>query len=389
MKKRFMFAGLIILALVCGSASAEAFDFVDWVKDVLGIQENDVTTVDVGDIKVADQVPEAPPEIEEAGTDTVTVEEIKVESDAIAKEPVVEEPVIIEEPATEVVVQEPVKEEIKEEAKPEKVTVQKPSSGSSIVIIVEETDKVSLDVNAQDADGDKLTYSYTTPLDQKGEWKTTYGDAGEYTVTVSATDGTLSSSENVLVIVNKKEEAPTIDSFAPTELELSADENTKLEFSAKASDKNKDKLSYAWELDGKKVSDIEKLTYGISYEDAGKHTVSLTVSDGTKTAKKGWSVAVKNVNRLPVLEKVADIKVKENDKVEIKPKATDDDKDKLKYTISEPVGDDGIWQTTYDDAGVYNVDVKVTDGQDEVTQAVKITVENVNRAPIILDIKKK
>ena len=94
------------------------------------------------------------------------------------------------------------------------------------------------------------------------------------------------------------------------------------------------------------------------------------------------------MNRKPILDKIDDIIIKEAETVKITPIATDMDNDKLSFSISEPVGDDGEWQTTYDSSGVYTVTVSVTDGTDIVAQDVKITVENLNRAPVIKSITK-
>ena len=44
-------------------------------------------------------------------------------------------------------------------------------------------------VSAVDPDGDPIVYNFTQPLDEKGEWQTGDGDAGEYIVTVYASDG--------------------------------------------------------------------------------------------------------------------------------------------------------------------------------------------------------
>ena len=52
-------------------------------------------------------------------------------------------------------------------------------------------------------------------------------------------------------------------------------------------------------------------------------------------------------------------------------------------------GSSFTWETTYDDSGEHTVTVTVSDGVDTVSQEVKITIENVNRAPVILDIVQK
>ena len=126
-------------------------------------------------------------------------------------------------------------------------------SGDGVVVLVEETELVSLVPQAQDPDADQLQFTFTTPLDENGEWQTTYGDAGEYTVTVTASDGTLTANQDVLVIVRKKEEAPTFDITRPIESAADLDETETLLFSVEATDLNDDDLEYSWKLDGVEV----------------------------------------------------------------------------------------------------------------------------------------
>ena len=109
----------------------------------------------------------------------------------------------------------------------------------------------------------------------------------------------------------------------------------------------------------------------------------MEVTDGTTEVKSTWDLTIENVDRPPVLKVIPDITVKEGETVRIQPEATDPDGDEITYTISEPVGDSGVWQTDYDSAGVYNVEVTASDGEMQDSQTVKVTVINVNRAPVI------
>jgi len=67
---------------------------------------------------------------------------------------------------------------------------------------VNEGDLVKLDVIASDKDGDNLFTSFTGPLNSQGEWQTSIGDKGEYSVTVTLSDGQETTSENIKIIVN-------------------------------------------------------------------------------------------------------------------------------------------------------------------------------------------
>jgi len=312
----------------------------------------------------------------------VPLEEIKVEEEIIEAPPVV---LVNETPKLPTVT---TKNETAKVQVP-KVKEEKPK-GEAKVIIVEENGIVSLKPKATDPDADKLTFTYSTPIDKDGKWQTKYGDAGEYTITITASDGQLSTTKDVLIIVNKKEEAPTIDEAMPKEDALQAKENSKIEFSVKASDLNKDLLAYSWKLDGADASKSEKYTYSMGYDAQGQHTIKVVVSDKTKEVSKLWAVKVENVNRKPVLEQIRDIKMKETETVVITPKATDPDNDKLTFSVNndkfKKADNRFEWKTTYDDSGEYNIIITVSDGTDTVSQPLKVTIENVNRPPVIEDI---
>ena len=60
--------------------------------------------------------------------------------------------------------------------------------------------------------------------------------------------------------------------------------------------------------------------------------------------------------------------------------------DKVTVTISDPVGDDGEWETDFTDHGEYTITVKATDGIATTTATFKLTVTDINKAPEITDI---
>lgn len=310
---------------------------------------------------------------------------IKKEEEVMEKpEEVVEEKV----PVTGEVIEEKVTEKPEEEVS-EGAPKEKP-----LVIVVQETELISLIPKAEDPDKDtSLVFTFTSPLDDNGKWQTTYGDAGEYTITVTASDGELTTTKDVLIIVNKKEEAPTIDISKPIETGLVIDETQAIDFSVAASDLNKDVLSYAWKLDGADAGAESTYSYETTYEDAGTHTVKVEVSDGISSTSKIWSVDVQNVNRKPVLEAIDDITAKETDKITITALAADDDKEPITYSISDEgfAQEDNVftWQTDYDSAGAYEVTVSASDGKDFTEQTFRVNVENVNRPPVITDITLK
>lgn len=317
-----------------------------------------------------------------ADGDFVALEEIKVETPAEETPPEIPEDLAGDEPPSEEAAEEPAAEEEPSE-QPKETTAAK-------VLIVKETDLVSLKPSVQDPDQDELTITYTSPLDSEGAWQTKYGDAGEYTVSITASDGQLSTSQDVLIIVNKKEEAPTIDSFSPEDTSLQASEDSELEFSVEASDLNSDTLSYRWSVDGEEAGAEKDITLTLDFDAAGDHTIVVSVNDGTSDAAKEWSLEVANVNRKPALESFESITVKETEQVVLSPVAEDPDGDELSFKVDSGKfkEEDGsfVWETNYDDAGTYTITLSASDGTDEVSQEIQVTIENVNRPPVIEDI---
>ena len=183
---------------------------------------------------------------------------------------------------------------------------------------VEETEKVSLQANAADPDANKLATTYTPPLDEKGEWQTTYGDAGEYTATITVSDGITNVSEDVLINVKKKEEPPRIESFIPSQFALSINEGNSIDFRVLASDLNKDGLAYEWLVDDKKAKDGREFSYEATYKDAGNHKIIAVVSDRTLSASNEWNVDIANVNVEMLLNGIKDVSVNENESARLK-----------------------------------------------------------------------
>ena len=261
------------------------------------------------------------------------------------------------------------------------------------VTIVEETELVSLVPKAEDPDKDTLTFTFTSPLNENGEWQTTYGDAGQYTITVTASDGSLTASKEVLIIVNRKEEAPVLNSLKPDTTTIEIDETDTIDFKAIASDLNDDQLTYTWKLDGIGTGDKDSMQYQTTYEDSGSHTMKAIISDGMFETEKIWSVTVNNVNRKPLLSRIDNIGAKETDAIVVELQASDADGDALSYQIDDErfVQDGSLftWETTYDAAGEYAITATVSDGVDTTSQEFTVSIKNVNRAPVILDIVQK
>ena len=206
-----------------------------------------------------------------------TVEEVKEVVEEVKKEPVVE-----------------VKETVKEEPKEETKTVSEVKTGETgkPTINVKEGELVKLNLKATDPDGDPLSYTFTKPLDDNGQWQTEYGDAGRYAVTVTVSDGKLAAEQEILVIVESINKAPELDKIT----DISVKEGETVILALKAKDVDNDELSYTitgW---------MTASTYKTDYDDAGEHTVKVCVSDGKEKDCQNVKVTVTDVNRAPVFE---------------------------------------------------------------------------------------
>ena len=276
--------------------------------------------------------------------------------------------------------------------------------------VIQETEKLILKVNASDPDADRLTTTYAPPLNDKGEWQTNYGDAGQYKTKITVSDGILNASKDVLIVVAKKEESPKIDSYSPNESILNIKEGENIYFRVSANDIDKDQLSYAWLFDGKKVKDSQDYQYSASYYDSGTHDVSVEVSDGTTTLSKDWIVNIADVDRIPVFEEIGNKIINENQTLTIVLNATDPDGDSITYSANnmpqdaqlngniftwtpsfDTVKKSGIVDYFIDAFGVLNknfyVQFAASSKGKKVVQNVVITVKYVNRGPEIEDMQ--
>ena len=244
------------------------------------------------------------------------------------------------------------------------------------IVTIKENELLKLNVKANDPDNDQVTLTFSKPLDVNGQWKTTYGDAGEYQVTITATDGKLNTEQKVKIVVERVNVPPVIGDV----VNIAVKEGEVVNFEPVVTDPNGDPVN---------VDVSEPLTSGTFATDhtsAGEYSIIVSASDGELNAEKTFILAVTDVNEKPVIVGVENLNVKEGDKVEIKPTVTDLDNDNLVITISDPVGDDGVWLNEFTDHGEYQITVTVDDGKDVVTKKITLVIEDVNMPPQIIEI---
>ncbi|MFH1063919.1 MAG: hypothetical protein V1729_02465 [Candidatus Woesearchaeota archaeon] len=159
-------------------------------------------------------------------------------------------------------------------------------------LTVTEGELVKLTVKATDADGDKLSYTFTEPLDKNGEWQTSVGDADVYYPEITVSDGKETVVKRIKIVVEPKNNKPVLE-FIPN---VEVDEGETVTLVPQATDADRDKLSYSfsgWMNSGTKTA---------SYTDSGVHKVVVSVTDGISTVSQEVTVKVNDVNRAPVVE---------------------------------------------------------------------------------------
>jgi len=226
-------------------------------------------------------------------------------------------------------------------------------------------------LKAVDPDGDAILYTFSEPLSEDGEWQTTVGDAGKYTLTITASDGTSEVSQQVLLIVKSLNNAPEIEDLET--VYISEGETVLLNPAVSDVDGDNVEISFSgWMESSKKKTDLS---------DSGSHTVTIIATDGKETVTKQVTIVVSNVNQPPVIEGVADIELDEGEIALSSVSASDPDGDNVEVSFSEPLDEDGEWQTTKGDAGKYVVRVTASDGQLEVQESFSVRVITTNAAP--------
>ncbi len=234
-------------------------------------------------------------------------------------------------------------------------------------------------------------------------WKPTYDQSGNYkNILFVLTSGPLSDSVTVDITVKHVNRPPVISPLK----NFTVDENKLLRFKISAHDPDKEdkgKLKYRAENlpEGARFfPDSLVFRWKPTFEQSGVYdNVLFIVQDPaglSDTART--TITVNHVNRPPVLAAIPAQTVDENQPLTIVLKGSDPDKeDQGKLTYSgNPLpegaqlqGNTFTWTPNYDQSGKYKITFTVSDGRLSNSKTVAITVNHVNRPPVLAAIAPK
>ena len=264
---------------------------------------------------------------------------------------------------------------------------------------VNESETLTIDVNATDPDSDTLIYSCNrtdlftdfNPTTGIGSWTPNHDDAGTYHVDFGISDGKGGiDNETVSITVEDVNRPPELERI----WDKTVNESELLEFTVNATDPDGDDLAYSASNlpDGASFeSGTQTFSWTPSFEQAGLyHDVHFEISDGELIGWENITIQVGGTNRPPIFEPVGNKTVDESDLLEFIVNATDPDGDDLVYSTSNlPEGATFnnttrtfSWTPSFDQAGTYpGVYFEVSDGQLTSWTSITITVSDTNRLP--------
>jgi hypothetical protein len=251
-------------------------------------------------------------------------------------------------------------------------------------------DTLALTLSATDPDGGTLSYrAYPLPTGatfsgQTFAWTPSTSQAGSYQVTFEVSDSQLQDSEVVTITVTAPA-ANAAPALQPVASQTVA-ENTLLSFRIQATDPEGDPITYsASSLPAGAGLSGQTFRWTPTYSQAGNYTVTFSASDGHSQTSQAVSIKVQNVNRKPTLNSIDAQSAVVGTPLTLQLSATDPDGDALTYAAAPMPdgarlsGDTLTWTPSAGQVGLYDVTFSVSDGQDQDSLPVSITVADSRR----------
>ncbi|MBU1870249.1 MAG: PKD domain-containing protein [Candidatus Omnitrophica bacterium] len=260
---------------------------------------------------------------------------------------------------------------------------------------ISEAQSLQFTVQAEDPDGDTLTYSASglprgasfNAGTHQFSWTPDFTQSGNYQTAFSVSDGQLSTQETITITVTNINQNPVARITATPTTGLIP---LTVQFgSAGSNDPDGGALTYAWSFGDGGTAVTANPSH--EYPTAGSYTVGLTVTDTEgATGSAQITITASEPNYPPVLNTIGDKTVAENQLLQFTVSASDRNNDPLTYSASGlPSGASFntntlqfSWTPNYAQAGKYNPTFAVSDGELSDSETITITVTNVNQPPI-------
>ncbi len=254
------------------------------------------------------------------------------------------------------------------------------TSPSEYRFVKKEGEIVRLFPEASDIDNDTVIFTFSTPLNNSGEWQTNYDNSGEYPIIITAFDGKTTTEQKAIVVIENVNRPPiiTVDNFTISEMEPTF-------FLPDIRDPDGDNITFT--LSSPFNSSFE---WTPTFNDSGEYSVTIAASDGQLDTTKTITLGVTNTNQPPVLtfEPVDDVAINETEFASFHVGGTDPDGDNISYqwfVDDNKLGDgeDFTYVSDYSSSGEHDIRCEATDGDAVAANGWIVRVGNVNRPPVL------
>lgn len=195
---------------------------------------------------------------------------------------------------------------------------------------------VTFTATGSDAEGDALTFAATglptgATFSATGVFNWAAAVAGTYTVSITASDGTLTSAPRTVTITVAANNAPTVNAIA----NQAARVGQTISFSATATDPEGDAVTFAATglPTGATFSPAGVFSW-TNASPAGSYTVSITASDGFLTSAPRTVTLTVSANTAPVIAAVANQTARAGAPLTFNVTATDAENDRITLTAT-------------------------------------------------------
>jgi hypothetical protein len=262
------------------------------------------------------------------------------------------------------------------------------SSPVSLEVTMNETTTLNLSVVVTDADTNLSELIYNWFVDNLAQFGahtpafafiTNYDSSRPqpYIISVNVSDGEVNSTLTWNILVYNRNRPPDVEITSPPEGGIFADGQI-VRFSLKASDPERDPLTYLWKEGNTALGNTLSLTRKFS---PGNHTVSVIVEDGIDNTTVNVKFFIDSIPTINITAPEAGKHFKTSDKIQFSATAFDRDGDKVTVEWRDKYGKGSVLShdlnfTKKLGKGTHEIYINATDGRNSVeTTSILIRVD--------------